>query len=178
MGNGERTRIPGGATYLRLCRGARGGHLSDRKSGQESGVAARKGASSKAYAAAEDEARRRRGLQAGYGQVLPRSPSGHDPSSMSDALLGRPLTPNALPCLVTQAFQAALEPPPGCLLLLLSAKELYDRPPGPEGVTQNPPGTPPNYNSRQAQRERPGSVSAGNGYRTTFPGVQRAREHW
>lgn len=53
LGKGERTGILGGATYLWLWRGTRRGHLSDRKSGQESRVAARKGGSGKAYPAAE-----------------------------------------------------------------------------------------------------------------------------
>lgn len=34
----------------------------------------------------------------------------------------------------------------------------------------------PNYNSRHAPRERRDSASAGNGCRTTFPDMQRARE--
>ena len=53
LGKGERTGILRGATYLWLWRGTRRGHLLDRKSGQESRVAARKGGPGKAYPAAE-----------------------------------------------------------------------------------------------------------------------------
>lgn len=69
------------------------------KSGQETGAAHRKEPLVRPIRPLEIRPRGRGGLQAGSGQVLPWSLSGHDPSSISEALQGRPPNPK-LPLLL------------------------------------------------------------------------------
>lgn len=71
----------------------------------------------------------------------------------------RPRTPSpaglhSLPGLARASSPLSVSPP-------LSPGALRPPAPGPEGVTRNLPGTPPNYNSRHAPRERRGPASSG-----------------